>query len=194
MSHIGCLCGNDVRENDFDNVWHFVAWSLMDDLADRQAFFGLEYRPNENSEIWHCKECDRLILFDDGGIRVARYMRRASEDGLPSSPDAHRGVLYNEERFFDEADEYFTEKIDRGGAPDYEFFDEEYAHGNPLLTPRIVREEVFDNAEKDFRYWYRATLSERSLAIFTQDDVAYSSPFKAWSVNDEDMATIGCPE
>lgn len=194
MSHIGCLCGNDVRENDFDNVWHFVAYSLMDDLADSQAFFGLEYRPNENSDVWHCKECDRLILFDDGGIRVTRYMRRTSKSLLPARFDAQQGVLYNEERFFDEVDEYFTKKSDCGEAPDYEFFDEEYAHGNPLLTPRIVREEVFDNAERGFRHWYRAALSERSLAIFNRDDASYSSPLEAWVLNDEDMATLICSE
>jgi hypothetical protein len=47
----------------------------MDGLADSQAFFGLEYRPGEKSEVWHCGECDRLIIFDDGGIYVTRYMR-----------------------------------------------------------------------------------------------------------------------
>lgn len=77
MSHIGCPCGNDVRQNDLDNVWLFVADSLMDELADGHAFFGLEYRAGEKSEVWHCKECDRLIIFDDGRIYVTRYMRRA---------------------------------------------------------------------------------------------------------------------
>ena len=105
MSRTGCPCGNDVRQNDFDSVWLFVADLLMDELADSQAFFGLECRAGEKSEVWHCKECDRLIILDDDRIYVTRYMRRAF-GGTPSvGPDVHRGVLYNEVLFFDEVDE-----------------------------------------------------------------------------------------
>ena len=190
MSHIACLCGNDVRENNYENVWNFVADSLMDELADSQAFFGLEYRPGENSEVWHCQDCDRLILFDDGGIYVTRYMRRASGSKPPVGPDARRGVLYNDELFFDEIDRYLSEKTKRGEAPDYEFFDAKYAEGNPLLTSRIMRREAFDNPSSSFGNWYRAELSKTSLAIFDQKDVAYAHPLKQWLVSPEDMATL----
>jgi hypothetical protein len=190
MSRIGCLCGNDVRQNDLDNVWLFVANSLMDELADSQAFFGLECRAGEKSEVWHCKECDRLIILDDCRKYVTRYMRRAFGGTSPVGPDVHRGVLYNEELFFDEVDEYLTEKADRGEAPDYEFFDAEYACGNPILTPSIMRKVVFDNPSKSFGNWYRAELSETSLAIFDQNDVAYAHPLKQWLVSPEDMATL----
>lgn len=190
MSHIGCPCGNDVRQNDLDSVWLFVADSLMDELADSQAFFGLECRAGEKSEVWHCKECDRLIIFDDDRIYVTRYMRRAFGGTPPLGPDVHRGVLYNEMLFCDEVDEYLTEKTDRGEAPDYEFFDVEYACGNPLLTPRIMRKEVFDNPSKSFGNWYRTELSETSLVIFDQNDVAYAHPLKQWLVGPEDMATL----
>lgn len=190
MSHIGCPCGNEVRQNDLDSVWLFVADSLMDELADSQAFFGLECRAGEKSEVWHCKECDRLIIFDDDRIYVTRYMRRAFGGTPPLGPDVHRGVLYNEMLFCDEVDEYLTEKTDRGEAPDYEFFDVEYACGNPLLTPRIMRKEVFDNPSKSFGNWYRTELSETSLVIFDQNDVAYAHPLKQWLVSPEDMATL----
>ena len=190
MSHIGCPCGNDVRQNDLDSVWLFVADSLMDELADSQAFFGLECRAGEKSEVWHCKECDRLIIFDDDRIYVTRYMRRAFGGTPPLGPDVHRGVLYNEMLFCDEVDEYLTEKTDRGEAPDYEFFDVEYACGNPLLTPRIMRKEVFDNPSKSFGNWYRTELSETSLVFFDQNDVAYAHPLKQWLVSPEDMATL----
>lgn len=190
MSHIGCPCGNDVRQNDLDSVWLFVADSLMDELADSQAFFGLECRAGEKSEVWHCKECDRLIIFDDDRIYVTRYMRRAFWGTPPLGPDVHRGVLYNEMLFCDEVDEYLTEKTDRGEAPDYEFFDVEYACGNPLLTPRIMRKEVFDNPSKSFGNWYRTELSETSLVIFDQNDVAYAHPLKQWLVSPEDMARL----
>lgn len=190
MSHIGCPCGNDVRQNDLDSVWLFVADSLMDELADSQAFFGLECRAGEKSEVWHCKECDRLIIFDDDRIYVTRYMRRAFGGTPPLGPDVHRGMLYNEMLFCDEVDEYLTEKTDRGEAPDYEFFDVEYACGNPLLTPRIMRKEVFDNPSKSFGNWYRTELSETSLVIFDQNDVAYAHPLKQWLVSPEDMATL----
>lgn len=190
MSHIGCPCGNDVRQNDLDSVWLFVADSLMDELADSQAFFGLECRAGEKSEVWHCKECDRLIIFDDDRIYVTRYMRRAFGGTPPLGPDVHRGVLYNEMLFCDEVDEYLTEKTDRGEAPDYEFFDVEYACGNPLLTPRIMRKEVFDNPSSSFGNWYRAELSKTSLSIFDQGDVAYAYPLKQWLVSPEDMAEL----
>lgn len=190
MSHIGCPCGNDVRQNDLDSVWLFVADSLMDELADSQAFFGLECRAGEKSEVWHCKECDRLIIFDDDRIYVTRYMRRAFGGTPPLGPDVHRGMLYNEMLFCDEVDEYLTEKTDRGEAPDYEFFDVEYACGNPLLTPRIMRKEVFDNPSKSFGNWYRTELSETSLVIVDQNDVAYAHPLKQWLVSPEDMATL----
>ena len=190
MSRTGCPCGNDVRQNDFDSVWLFVADLLMDELADSQAFFGLECRAGEKSEVWHCKECDRLIILDDDRIYVTRYMRRAF-GGTPSvGPDVHRGVLYNEVLFFDEVDEFLTEKTDRGEVPDYEFFDAEYACGNPLLTPRIMRKVVFDNPSKSFGDWYRAELSKTSHALFDQNDVAYAHPLKQWLVSPEDMATL----
>lgn len=190
MSRTGCPCGNDVRQNDFDSVWLFVADLLMDELADSQAFFGLECRAGEKSEVWHCKECDRLIILDDDRIYVTRYMRRAF-GGTPSvGPDVHRGVLYNEVLFFDEVDEYLTEKANRGEAPEYEFFDAEYACGNPFLTSRIMRKVVFDNPSKSFGNWYRAELSETSLAIFDRDDVAYAHPLKQWLVSPENMATL----
>ena len=101
MSHTGCPCGNDVRQNDLDSVWLFVADSLMDELADSQAFFGLECRAGEKSEVWHCKECDRLIIFDDGRIYVARYMRRTLGvhhplDLMSTVAFSTRGVLYSE--------------------------------------------------------------------------------------------------
>ena len=162
----------------------------MEELADSQAFFSLKCRAGEKSEVWHCKECDRLTLFDDGCKYVTRYMRRVSGGTPPLGPDAHRGVLYNEELFFDEFDEYLTEKADRGEAPDYEFFDAEYADGDLLLTPRIMRREVFDNPSKSFGNWYRAELSETSLAIFDWDDVAYAHPLKQWLVSPEDMAEL----
>lgn len=190
MSRIGCPCGNDVRQNDLDSVCLFVADSLMDELADSQAFFGLECRAGEKSEVWHCQECDRLILFDDGGIYVTRYMRRVSGGKPPVGPDARRGVLYNDELFFDEIDRYLSEKTKRGEAPDYEFFDAEYTCGNPLLTPRIMRKVVFDNPSNSYGNWYRAELSETSLAIFDQNDVAYACPLKQWLVSPEDMATL----
>ena len=180
MSRIGCPCGNDVRQNDLDSVWLFVADSLMDELADSQAFFGLEYRAGEKSEVWHCKECDRLIILDDDRKYVTRYMRRVSGGTPPVGPDAHRGVISNEELFFDAVDE----------APDYEFFDAEYACGNPLLTPRIMRKVVFDNPSKSFGNWYRAEFSETSLAIFDRDDLAYAHPLKQWLVSPEDMARL----
>lgn len=190
MSRIGCPCGNDVRQNDLDSVWLFVADSLMDEMADSQAFFGLECRAGEKSEVWHCKECDRLIILDDDRIYVTRYMRRAF-GGTPSvGPDVHRGVLYNEVLFFDEVDEYLTEKANRGEAPEYEFFDAEYACGNPLLTSRIMRREAFDNPSSSFGNWYRAELSKTSLAIFDQNDVAYACPLKQWLVSPEDMAAL----
>lgn len=190
VSHIACLCGNGVRENDYENVWNFVADSLMDELANSQAFFGLEYRPGEKAEVWHCGECDRLIIFDDGGIYVTRYMRRTSGGKPPVGPDARRGVLYNDELFFDEIDRYLSEKTKRGEAPDYEFFDAKYAEGNPLLTSRIMRGEVFDNPSSSFGNWYRAELSKTSLAIFDQSDVAYACPLKQWLVSPEDMAEL----
>lgn len=164
----------------------------MDEMDDSQAFFGLECRAGEKSEVWYCKECDRLIIFDDGRIYVTRYMRRACGGTPLVGPDVHRGVLYNEELFFDEVDEYLTERIDRGEAPDYEFFDAEYACGNPLLTPRIMRKEVFDNPSKSFGNWYRAEFSKTSLAIFDQNDVAYAHPLKQWLVSPEDMVTLAC--
>ncbi|WP_072354146.1 hypothetical protein [Olsenella sp. kh2p3] len=195
ISHIGCPCGNDVRQNDFDNVRLFVADSLMDELADSQAFFGLEYRPGEKSEVWHCKECDRLIIFDDDRIYVTRYMRRAfgvrhSLGLMPTVAFSTRGVLYSEELFFDEVDEYLTEKTYRGEAPEYEFFDAEYACSNLFLTPRIMRREVFDNPSKSFGDWYRAELSKTSNALFDQNDVACARPLKQWLVSPEDMSTL----
>ena len=53
-----------------------------------------------------------------------------------------------------------------------------------------MRKEVFDNPSKSFGNWYRTELSETSLVIFDQNDVAYAHPLKQWLVSPEDMATL----
>ena len=199
MSHIGCLCGNDVRENDHDNVWYFVSSTLMDQFADSEAFFDLDYVPGEKSDVWHCKECDRLILFDDGGIRVTRYMRSVAlteVEKICSTPDARRGLLYNAERFFDNVDELITQMVEANKCPDYvffsEFFDEKQAHEKPPLTPSVVR-SLLNEGQGQIRHWYRAVMSARGLAIFNAADCALASPMKCWLVNAEDMETLQHP-
>lgn len=99
-------------------------------------------------------------------------------------------MLYNDELFFDEIDRYLSEKTKRGEAPDYEFFDAQYAEGNPLLTSHIIRREAFDNPSSSFGNWYRAELSKTSLSIFDQGDVAYAYPLKQWLVSPKDMAEL----
>jgi hypothetical protein len=190
MAHIACLCGNDVRENNYENVWTFVSDSLMDEFADSQPFFGLDYRRSEKTEIWHCGDCDRLIIFDNADIYVTRYMRRALGSAAPFEANAHRGIFYNEELFFDEVEKYFVKKLKNGEAPDYEYYYADWAEGKPLLTPRIMHEDVFHNQKTAFRYWFRATLSEQSLVIYGQEDTSLANPLKVWRLSVEDTAKL----
>lgn len=59
-------------------------------------------RKGEKAEIWLCNKCGRVILFDDGGLYVTRYMRPAEPAGFSQCDGAAKaGVLYNDKVVFD---------------------------------------------------------------------------------------------
>lgn len=62
MSHIACLCDNDVRENNPDVEHNFVLLALMAAHEEDGAFFELPYGDGEKAEVWLCDECGRAIF------------------------------------------------------------------------------------------------------------------------------------
>lgn len=102
MAHIGCVCGNDVRGNSIETIYRFVSDDLMNEYAESETFFGLPYLPGDKAEIWLCNKCGRVILFDDGGLHVTRYMRPAEPAEFSQCDGAAKaGVFYNDKVFFD---------------------------------------------------------------------------------------------
>lgn len=181
MSHIACLCGNDVRENNPDVVHYFVSDDLIACGAEGSAFFGLPHLPGEKAEIWLCGECGRAIFFDDGGIYVSRRMTPVDPGEYGgTTPSSRRGVLYNDERFFAEIEAYLDAELEAGRLPDYEYYSAEYAGGLPLLPPTMVRDLAFDHSVGDFRHWSRAVLDEGFLAAFDDRGTADSIPTRYW--------------
>lgn len=193
MSHIICVCCNDVRENNIDVVHIFASLALMSSHAQDCAFFGLPFDEGQKAEVWICNECGRAIIFDDGGNRVSRIMRPEKPRPISvCSPSAQIGYFYNDERFFDAVDKYITCEIDKDLQPDYEFFDEQYADGKPLLTPSIVRKMAFENKELTSGCCWWAALSETCLAVYDRRPDDNVIPARLWirSSMDEAEANI----
>lgn len=191
MSHIACLCDNDVRENNPDVEHNFVSFALMAAHEEDGAFFELPYGDGEKAEVWLCDECGRAIFFDDGGAMVTRIMRPEKPHPVDmGDPSVRIGYFYNEERFFNDVDECLTREADAGRCPSYEFFDEKYADGAPLLSPSVMRETVFENPDRTFEDWWWGVLSERYLAVFEKEPAESDVPTRLWLLSDEDMVTM----
>lgn len=188
MAHIGCLCGNDVRQNDDETAHRFVSHDLMREHYETTPFFGLPFGDGDKADIWLCDECGRAIFFDDGGAHVSRIMRKADPGEFDQrETDAKEGLFYNEEIFFNAVDDYLTREHEAEGEPDYEFFEAECADGNPLLTPKLMREKVFENPSQEFPRWSRALLSGDFLAVF---DGPGGTLGRLWLLSEEDTALV----
>lgn len=188
MAHVGCRCGNDVRQNDDETVHRFVSRDLMREHYESMPFFGLPFGDGDKADIWLCDECERAIFFDDGGAYVSRIMRKADPGEFDQSEtDAKEGLFYNEEIFFNAVDDHLTREHEAGKEPDYEFFDAEYADRNPLLTPKLMREKVFENPFREFPRWSRALLSDDFLAVFDGPGGALG---RLWLLSEEDTASL----
>lgn len=191
MAHISCVCGNDVRGNSVETINRFVSEDLMNEYTESETSFRLPYLPGEKAEIWLCNECGRAIFFDDGGLRVTRYMRPAEPAEFSQCHEpAKAGVFYNDKVFFDAVDEYLSDESKTGREPEYEFFYKEYAEGRPLLSPSVMREKVFGNPSRKFPRWTRALLSDSFLAVFDDADGISETPSRLWLLSDEDMVTL----
>ena len=186
MAHIACICGNDVRQNRDNIVYTFVSNNLLLRQGST-AFFSIQYGNGEKAEIWICNECGRALIFDDHGPFLSRIMR-------PEEPSAFKlpesrvkiGYFYDEELFFNEVDEYFTERYETNLEPEYEFFDECYAEEKPLLTADIIRKKIFNNPIRSFEYWSQALLTDDYLAVFdTESDMTTEQPTKYWVLDKE---------
>ncbi len=188
MSHIGCLCGHDVRENNQEVVHTFVSDEIMHKNPDA-PFFGLDYGVGLKASIWRCDACDRLIFFDDRGPRATRIMRRVDPAPcLPhDDPSARPGVIYNEEHFFDAVDEHLTDRHEKGLGPDYEFFGFHEPWCGPALSPRVMRGLVFENDAMVFPHWSRAVLADTWLAVLAPGKAEGEGPFMFWECAAEDM-------
>lgn len=162
MSHISCLCGNDVRQNNLATVRRFVSDAAMRDSPDI-PFFGLPCDFGRVAEIWVCDKCGRAMFFDDGGVRTTRIMRSANPSLFDPAAPAERGVIYWEDPFFDAVAEHLIREFEAGREPDYEFFYAEHADGKPLLTSAVMSEKIFANRECTFPYWSRALIVPDSL-------------------------------
>lgn len=191
MAHIGCICGNDVRQNG-DNIVHtFVSNDILLKESDA-AFFGMWYGNGDKAEIWICNECGRALFFDDHGLFLSRVMRPVESSTFELTESrAKVGYCYDEELFFNEVDEYFTERCDAGLEPEYEFFDACYAEGRPLLTGGIMREKIFNNPIRSFGHWSRALLADDYLAVFDADsNPATERPAKYWILDKEETYCV----
>lgn len=194
MGKTGCPCGECISDNEPGSIHKFVSFDLMARHRGRTPFFGLPHGSGDKADIWYCEYCNRLIFFDDNGIHRTRTMRLAEPGIVPlQDPSAKLGVLYDDDRFFDEVDDYLTEEVKAGRRPDYEFFDMEYAHPDDALplAPEIVREEAFEHPVRSFRYWRWAVLASDYLALFSERPGEGSMPEKLWIRSDEDLDEEG---
>ena len=191
VGHITCLCDNDVRENNPDVVHMFVSDDILESADDDIAFFGIPFREGNKAEIWLCDECGRAIFFDDGGAYVTRIMRAAQPDSFHPEPNAGKpGILYNDERFFDEVADFFDSEMKAGRCPYYEFHCKEYAHGAPLLTPAIVHKRVLSGQVRPFGHWCRARLGRDFLALWENEGDDDRAPSKLWLLSEKDTALV----
>ena len=188
MSHISCLCGNDVRQNNPATARRFVSDATMRDSPDI-PFFGLPCDSGRVVESWSCDKCGRAMFFDDGGVRATRIMRSANPCLFDPAVPAERGVIYWDDPFFDAVAERLTREFEAGREPDYDFFDAEHAYGKPLLTSALMSEKIFANGECTFPYWSRALIASDFLVEI--DSGGCAAGF--WVLSKADTACVARP-
>ena len=182
MAKLACPCGN-ILWNGCDGdetVYCFVSDGNLREHWEDTAFFEMQY--NElGVEIWKCDVCDRMMVFDPPGNRVTRYLLRVGTDTLPVRIDGGIDGLVWNNLLFNELDSWFTCKSSRGDCPEYEFFGgAAEVERNPLLTPKIVCDEVLSNKNGRFRNWWYACLTKDLLVFYSPYDPERITPVKAW--------------
>lgn len=112
---------------------------------------------------------------------MTRYLLRVGTDTLPVRIDGGIDGLVWSNLLFNELDSWFTCKSSRGDCPEYDFFGgAAEAERNPLLTPKIVFDEVLSNKNGRFRNWWYACLTNDLLVFYSPYDPERKTPVKAW--------------
>lgn len=189
MAKLKCPCGQTISSSceDIEYMYEFVPYDVFEDDNQSVAFFSLE-EINKSIEIWKCDWCFRLMFFDEHTNKVTRYMERVYSSDI-SKKEIERphinGICYSNVIFepvcdlIDHSDKY----------EDLEFFgteDDEWREW-PLLTPRIMKEEVFDKKYWASSLWWNASLYQDFLVFYSPFDKKRfnGKPAKVWKKYDQ---------
>ena len=122
-------------------------------------------------------------MFDNDTGYVAKYMKQVEAEAVPDRELAEtyiEGLCYNN-LVFNEADYHFTRENEYNGGPDYVFFERmEDEENKPLLTPKIMFEEIFNIKRGKFMNWWYASMYDEYLVFYSPYRERWDKPVRAW--------------
>lgn len=192
MSHIACPCGVSLWDGcDGDElVYQFVPYASIREIGE-MPFFETPFKPNLSTEMWKCDVCDRMMVFDDNGIEVTRYLKRI--DATTYEPlgneEFYEGIIYNN-LFFNEVDQV-TLRWQRNSpeatmGPHYGLI-EPLDPGEEPLTYEVLRREILSRKHGRVSNWWYARMGQDHLVFYSPYDPDMSGqPVKVWERYDQD--------
>ena len=123
------------------------------------------------------------MFFDNYSAYVTRSFKQIEAEAIPTEviKKPHiEGLCYNN-LIFNEVDWYFTHRNEQYDEPDYIFFnrmDDEM--DKPLLSPKVMFEEVFSGKNGRFRDWWYASLYDDYLIFYSPYREEWTKPVRAW--------------
>ncbi len=106
-------------------------------------------------------------------------MKQVEAEAVPEEELAKpylEGLCYNN-LLFNDVDEYFTHR----DGPDYVFYERmEGEEDKPLLTSKIMFEEVFSLENGRFQHWWYARMYDEYLVLYSPHREEWSKPVRAW--------------
>lgn len=184
MAHIGCPCGNRLSNSGdyYDLEYYFISNDVLQKHWEDMAFFEIQYS-DLRTEIWKCDICDRMLVFDNDTGKVAKYMKQVEAEGVPTEhlerPHV-KGLCYNN-LVFNATDWHFTFENEYNNGPEYVFFERRDSdEDKPLLTPKIMFEEIFNIRSCRFMNWWYASMYDDYLVFYSPYREEWDKPVRAW--------------
>ena len=186
MSSMRCHCGNYVSDSsdDVEVIYYFVSDETLKEHWEDFGFFELQY--NElATEMWKCDVCDRMMVFKSLYGYVSKFMKQVDVESV-SSEDLSKpyveGLCCNN-LLFHALDRHFAYENKYHNAPEYEFFELELSsEDKPLLTAKVVFEEIFSLKNGKFRDWWFARMYDDCLVLYSPYRNKCSKPVRVWKV------------
>lgn len=184
MANLRCPCGNYIWDCSgvHETTYCFLPADVLAEHAEDTAFFSLSYS-GFALEMWKCDVCDRMMIFDDPAGPVSCCMRQVEAEAVPSVEldRPHVDGICFSNLFFNEVDAHFEYARCNGESLEYVFFEPaEGEEGLPLLTPKVMQEEIFSHKAGKLLHWWPASLYDEYLILYSPHREHWPKPVRAW--------------